>query len=195
MTGSRNMEESVILAIYMDKRTVFRLNDVAMLTGEDDFNSLNRKLNYQVRKGKLGNPRKGIYTKPDYDVEEMACRIFTPSYISLDYILAKAGVIFQYDPAITSVSYLSRNTSIEGKNYMFRRIKGEILVNTEGISRRENHVNIATAERAFLDQLYLDPFYYFDNLSPLSKELIFKLLPLYSSKALRLRVEKLLQDA
>ena len=194
MFGSRKIKDNIILTIYKDIRTVFRLNDIAMLACETNFISLNKKLNYYVRTGKLQNPRKGIYTKPNYNPEELACTIYTPSYISLEYVLQKAGIVFQYDSRITAVSYLSRSTEVAGRSYLFRKIKGEILVNTNGIVRQDNHINIATAERAFLDLLYLNKDYYFDNLNPLSKQLVYKLLPIYQSAALSVRVKKILQN-
>lgn len=194
MFSSQNIKNNIIFAVYKDIRTVFRLNDVALLVGETNFQSLNKKLNYYVRTGKLQNPRKGIYTKPNYNPEELACTIYTPSYISLEYILQKAGIIFQYDSRITAASYLSRSIEVVGRIYLFRKIKGEILVNTAGIVRQDNFINNATAERAFLDLLYLNTGYYFDNLNPLRKQLVYKLLPIYQSKALSVRVNKLLKN-
>jgi hypothetical protein len=161
-----------------------------MLIGESDFKKLNERLNYYVRKGKLLRPRKGIYVKPGYNSEELACTLYTPSYISLEYVLQRAGVIFQYDERITAVGYLSRSVDIEGRTYAYRKIKGEILVVTQGILQTGN-VNMATPERAFLDLLYLNAAYYFDNLNPLDKDLITKLLPAYNSKTLTARVKKL----
>jgi len=194
MFSSQKQKNDIVLTIFKDNRTVFRLNDIAMLVGEADFQSLNKKLNYAVRTGKLQNPRKGIYAKPDYDIEELACSVYTPSYLSLEYVLQKEGIIFQYDSWITVVSYLSRNIVVEDRMYVFRKIKGDVLVDTTGILRQNNHINIATAERAFLDMLYLEKDYYFDNLNPLKKELVFKLLPLYQSKALNTRVTNLLDN-
>lgn len=194
MFGSRNNKSDVILAIYTDNRTVFRLKDIALLTGETNFQSLNKKLNYHVKTGKLQNPRKGIYTKPGYNSEEMACTIFTPSYISLEYVLQKVGVLFQYDSRISVICNLSRSIEIEDQTYIFRKIKGELLVNILGIDRKENQINIASPERAFLDLLYLNPKYYFDNLNPLNKELIFKLLPIYQSQTMNKRIAKLFQN-
>lgn len=188
------MNRNIIIALYNDIRTVFRLNDIAMLVGETNFQSLNKKLNYYVHTGKLQNPRKGIYTKSKYNTEELACTIFTPSYISLEYVLQKAGIVFQYDSRITVVSYLSRTIEVENQNYLFRKVKGEILANTAGINQLENHINIATVERAFLDLIYLNKDYYFDNLNPLRKQLIYTLLPHYNSKALTNRVNKLLKN-
>ncbi len=184
MNSSRNKD--LILSVFSDTRTVFSLNDVAMLIGESEFKKLNERLNYYVRKGKLLRPRKGIYAKPGYKPEELACTLYTPSYISLEYVLQKAGVVFQYDERITVVSYLSRSVDIEGRIYAYRKIKGEILIVTQGIIQTGN-VNI----RAFLDILYLNKEYYFDNLTPLDKNLITKLLPEYQSKTLTAKVKKL----
>jgi hypothetical protein len=194
MFSSQNNTKDLILAIYRENRTIFRLNDIAMLIGVCDFQSLNKKLNYYVRTGKLNNPRKGIYTKPEYDPEEMACSVFTPSYISLQYVLQKAGIVFQYDSRITSVSYLSRIVEIESREFIYRKIKGSSLVNTAGILRQKNHINIASPERAFLDFLYLEKEFHFDNLNPLNKKVVNKLLPLYHSKALIMAVKKLLKN-
>ncbi|HED08292.1 MAG TPA: hypothetical protein ENI57_09275 [Ignavibacteria bacterium] len=195
MFSSQNQKKDVVLALFKDNRTVFRLKDVAMLVGETNFQSLNTKLNYAVRTGKLQNPRKGIYAKPGYSIEELACSVYAPSYISLEYVLQKAGLVFQYDSGITSVSYLRRDIVVDGQAYRYRKIKGEILVNTAGILQQKNNVNIATPERAFLDMLYLSPKYYFDNLNPLNNKTVYKLLPVYQSKALTLHVTKLLQNA
>jgi len=194
MLSSQKQEKDIIFAIYKETRSVFRLNDIAMLVSESNFQSLNKKLNYYVHTGKLLNPRKGIYSKPGYNEEELACSVFTPSCISLQYVLQKAGIVFQYDSRITSVSYLSRVIEIGGTSFLYRKIKGSALVNTIGINRHNNHVNIASPERAFLDFFYLEKDYHFDNLNPLNREFIFKLLPLYQSKALDMRVIKLFQN-
>ncbi len=194
MYSSRKVNQDIVFTVYKDIRTVFRLNDIALLVGETSFQSLNKKLNYYVRTGKLMNPRKGIYTKSDYNPEELACTVYTPAYISLEYVLQKSGIIFQYDSGITAVSYLSRSIEVSEKTYRFRKIKGEILVNTAGINRHENHVNIASPERAFLDLMYLNTEYYFDNLNPLKKQIVYKLLSIYQSKSLSDRVKKVLQN-
>jgi hypothetical protein len=192
MNSSGNTNESIIISIYKNSRTVFRLKDVSLLVGDSNFQSLNKKVNYYVRTGKLLNPRKGIYAKPDYNPEELACIIYTPSYISLEYVLQRSGVIFQYGSVITSISYLNRRIEVDGMAYQYRKIKGDIFVNLQGINRQTNHVNIASAERAFLDVMYLDPNYYFDNLSTLNKNEVFKLTEIYRSKSLTERVKKTL---
>lgn len=191
MYGSQKDSKDIVLAIYKENRTVFRFNEIALLTGVQNFLSLTKKLNYYVHAGKLNNPRKGIYTKPDYDPEELACSLFTPSYISLQYVLQKAGIIFQFDSRITSVSYLSRITEIENREFIFRKIKGISMVNSAGIIRQSNNVNIASTERAFLDLLYLEKEYHFDNLNPIKRDVIMVLMPLYQSASLIGNVKKI----
>ncbi|MDR2125921.1 MAG: hypothetical protein LBP63_03730 [Prevotellaceae bacterium] len=162
MVGKKNKD--ILFEIYKDSRTVFRINDISILLGDID-DLLYKKLNYYVNTGKLLNPRRGIYAKENYNAEELACLLYTPTYISLGYVLQRNSVIFQYDSAITNISYLSREIVVGKQKIQYRQIKGEILLNTAGIINRDN-INIATPERAFLDTLYLTKYFYFDNINP-----------------------------
>ncbi|MDD3331464.1 MAG: hypothetical protein WCS39_08090 [Bacteroidales bacterium] len=49
------------------------------------------------------NPRKGFYAKDNYNPEEIACLLYPPTYISLEYVLQGAGIVFQYDSTITNI--------------------------------------------------------------------------------------------
>ena len=185
-----SQKTDVLFTIYNNNRTVFTFSNIALLTGESNAAKLSNKLNYYVHSGKLLNPRKGIYAKNNYNPEELACLLYTPSYISLEYVLQKAGVIFQYDEKITAVSYLSRTVEIDKNVYQYRKIKNEILIDMSGIIR-SNNLNIATPERAFLDVMYLNASYYFDNINSLNKNIIYELLPVYNSKILTERINNI----
>ena len=100
-------------------------------------------------------------------------------------VAERAGV------SITTVSYLSRTISIENTVYAYRKLKNACLLNTSGINRRDNGVNMASPERALLDLLYLNPDYYFDNLHVIDQEKLYSLLDLYQSKMLARTVKKL----
>lgn len=185
-----SQKTDVLFTIYNNNRTVYTFSNIALLTGESNAAKLSNKLNYYVHSGKLLNPRKGIYAKNNYNPEELACLLYTPSYISLEYVLQKAGVIFQYDEKITAVSYLSRTVEIDKNVYQYRKIKNEILIDLSGIIR-SNNLNIATPERAFLDVMYLNASYYFDNINSLNKNVIYELLPVYNSKILTERINNI----
>lgn len=182
-----------IIDIYKDKRTVYRTSDIAMLFAQDNINFLSDRLNYYVHTDRLLNPRKGIYAKDGFDPLELANILYTPSYISLEYVLQRSGIVFQYDSSYTSVSYLSRNIEINENIFNYRRIKENILMNTTGIIKN-NNINMATPERAFLDILYLNKDFYVDNTKPLDKRLIESILPIYKSVALEKRVTKFIQN-
>jgi len=162
-----------------------------MQTGCDDSGRLTKSLHYYANEGRILNPRRGIYTKTNYDVREMACSLFRPSYISLEYVLQRAGVVFQWDDSITCVSYLSRSVEVDGKQFQYRKISREVWIGMEGIEQQDN-VAIATPERAFLDLVYLSAGNcYFDNLRPLSQKRVREILPFYRSKVLNERVADL----
>ena len=188
--GSRNQ---ILLNIYKDNASVFTTQKIAMLYGQGlDRDALKNRMNSYVRNGELLNPRKGIYAKPGYDEKELACLLYTPSYISLEYVLQRSGVVFQYNDEITSVGNLSRTVVIDGRKYTYRKIKGEILIDTTGTICQGN-TNIASPERAFLDILYLDSNYYFDNVSSLDKERVLSILPIYKNKTMEQRVSELFE--
>jgi len=188
------MNTNLIYTLYSDTRTVFNIQEIAMLLDEPDAQKLKQRINYYVRIQKLKNPRRGIYTKKNYSVEELACKVYKPSYISLEYVLQKSDVLFQYDTRITSISYLSRSVSIDKTFYVYRKIKNDILYNSTGIIMNDDGISIATPERAFLDTLYLNKEYFFDTIKNLDKERIYSILPIFQSKQLTKRVQKVLKN-
>ena len=182
----------ILSTILSSPRTVFTPQWLALTCDTKERQSLRRSLMYYAKTGALLNLRKGIYAKPKYDEQEMACALLKPSYISLEYVLARAGVTFQYSSDITCVSYQTRTIKVDGRNYAFRKINPMIWANMIGIGQKDN-IAIATPERAFLDMVYLSAGQcYFDNLHPLNKELVRQILPVYNSPVLTKRVEAML---
>ena len=185
-------QKNVLEAILNSSRSVFNIQSLRMLMESENSQKLTQSLHYYIKEGKIRNPRRGIYTKASYNEQEMACSLFRPAYISLEYVLQRAGVVFQYDDAITCISYLNRIVEIDDKTYRFRIINPELWIGMEGIEQHDN-ILIATPERAFLDMVYLSAGNcYFDNLHPLNKTKVKQLLPLYQSKVLTERVAELL---
>jgi hypothetical protein len=174
--------------IFKTSQTVFSFKELLLKSENENSDSLKRKLNYYVKQGKLTSLRRGVYaTKTDYNRYELATKIYTPSYISLETILKEAGLIFQYSSNITLVSYLTREIEVDNQVYSYRKIKDTILTNSLGVKKKENYF-IATPERAFLDMIYLNKNYYFDNLSTINWDKISKILPIYSNKRMNKEV-------
>lgn len=189
-----SLQKNVLEVILSSPRTVFNVQSLRMLTECEDSQKLTKSLHYYVKEGKIHNPRRGIYTKASFDEKEMACSLFRPAYVSLEYVLQRSGIVFQYDDTVTCVSYLNRIVEIGDKAYQFRIINPELWIGMDGIEQQDN-ILIATPERAFLDMIYLSAGNcYFDNLHPLNKIKVKQLLPFYQSKVLTERVTKLLNQ-
>lgn len=111
-----------------------------------------------------------------------------PSYISLETVLSKEGVVFQHYDKIFVVSYLTREIVCDGQTYVFKKIKNPVLTNSLGIEKKENY-SMAIKERAFMDILYLYKDYHFDNLASINWDVCFDLLPIYGNKAMEKKLK------
>jgi hypothetical protein len=72
-------------------------------------------------------------------------------------------------------------------------LKTNILNNNSGIENK-GFYSIASKERAFLDIVYLNKDYHFDNLSPLDWDKVFSILPLYENKRMTKKVNQYYKD-
>lgn len=182
-----------IYKLLLANQTAFTVGNASAIIGvRNETTSVDKIMNYYAKKGVLRNIRKGVYVKPEYDPREVAVMLYPPSYISLQYVLQRSGVIFQYDEVITCVSYLSREIEVDGHRFQYSRIKPEIILDFTGVERGRVF-DIATPERAFLDMYYLYPRFYFDYVDILNKEKVKEILPIYNNRSLEKRVCKLLE--
>ncbi|MFA4831458.1 MAG: hypothetical protein WC862_00610 [Patescibacteria group bacterium] len=169
-------------------RAVFSTKDVALLWGEEKEQTVASRLIKYVNAGKLIRVRRGIYAKDkNYDRFELVTRIYTPSYISFETVLTRAGINFQYYDSIFVASYVTREIEIPEQKISLIRMKDYVLSNTIGIEH-QNGIAVATKERAFLDRIYISKDYHFDNLNGLNWDKVFQILPIYNNKKMEKRV-------
>jgi hypothetical protein len=186
---------SYISAILRADQTVFTFKDIILLWGNSDASTATVRVNYYVQKGELFRIRRGIYAKDkDYNRLELATKIFTPAYVSFETVLAKAGVIFQYYGQIFVASYQTKEIVCDGQTYSFKKLKDDILLNRTGIDNKGRYFE-AGRERAFLDVLYLNKDYHFDNLSSIDWNKISEILPIYKNKRMEAAVKRYFQEA
>lgn len=188
------MDRKPIKGEYLDillrsPKTVFLTKDVALLWGEERENRVSGRLNKYVKAGKLARVRRSIYVKDkNYNRFELATRIYTPSYISFETVLTRAGINFQYYGSIFVASYVTREIKVDGQGISFVRMKDYVLSNTVGIDHSEGY-SVATKERAFLDRIYVSKDYHFDNLGALDWDKVFQVLPIYGNKRMEKKVK------
>lgn len=185
------MKNTDILKLYRSNSTILTFKDISMLWKSTNRDLVKRRVNYYVKTGKLYAIRRGIYAKDkNYNEYELASKIYVPSYISLETVLQKEGIIFQHYSSIFLVSYLTREIKCKRQNITYKKIKNTILTNPKGLIKKENYF-IASKERALLDTLYLYKDYYFDNLKNIAWDTCFELVSIYENKNLKKKLEAL----
>jgi hypothetical protein len=161
------------------RQTVFSFKELMLLWGGIDGRTARARVHYYVKNNDLYHLRRGLYAKDkNYERFELATRIFTPSYISFETVLGAGGITFQYFDRIFVASYQSKEIVCDTQTFVFKTIKSSIITDLAGIENRERYY-IASLERAFLDVVYLNKDYHFDNLSPLDWDKVYRLLPIY----------------
>jgi predicted transcriptional regulator of viral defense system len=112
------------------------------------------------QKGYIENIKRGFYRFKDRPIEEgslffTANKIYTPSYLSLETVLAYYGIIPEAVFAFTSVSTLNTTEfeTILG-NFSYRHVKPELFFGYQLIVKNKLTVSVAFPEKAILDFLY-----------------------------------------
>lgn len=182
------MEKDYFSKLLRSNNTVFTFKELSLIWNETDVKLIKKRVFRYTKMGKLYTIRKGIYAKDkNYDKLELANKIFTPAYISLETVMSREGIVFQQYDQIFVVGYLSREIYCDGQTYVFRRMKDVILINSLNVEKKGNYY-IASKERAFLDTIYLNKNYHFDNLSSINWDKCFEMLPIYDNKAMAKRL-------
>lgn len=182
--------KSSLIDILKSEMTVFSFKDILLASGENNPALLRRRLSHYIKKGYLYPLRRGLYAKDkSYNKLELATRIFTPSYVSFETVLAEAGIIFQFYGQVFVASYKTKEIVCDNQVYSFKKIKDSVLTNSAGMENKAN-LSIASKERAFLDTLYLNKAYHFDNLKPIDWDKVFEILEMYGNKRMAKKVQE-----
>lgn len=136
-----------------------------LLAGDVDPNYLRRQLSEWVSAGKVWQLRRGLYAlAPPYQKVKphpflVANRLVSGSYVSTEAALAYYGLIPEYVATVTSVTTRRPGQwSTPLGDYFYRHIQNDLFFGSEHQSvDREQHAFVATAEKALLDLIYLQP--------------------------------------
>jgi len=63
--------------IFQSPQTVFTAKEIALILAETNRDILKSKINYYVKKGILRAVRRGVYVKQNYNIFELATKIYT----------------------------------------------------------------------------------------------------------------------
>lgn len=174
-----------IIQLYKWKQSVFNFADLASVFSIHNTQVLKNKIQYLKKKGVIESPRRGIYTLKDTPIHpfELANKIYSPSYISLYSALYHHKVLFQYPSEVYLIYKKTQIQEVWDLTLKLRTMKKTILLNPSGIIHNGLY-SIASAERAFLDTIYLYGDVHLDNLDILDIKILQELIPLYGTNTL-----------
>lgn len=183
------MDNSIAILLKSGK-SVFTNKDLVLLWKITNKQYLKVKTSRLVKNEQLYRLRKGVFVlDKNYNKFELANKLISPSYVSLNTILAKEGVIFQYYSQIFSVARYNRKIVIDGTVYIYQKIKDIVLYNNQGIVNEKN-TSIASLERAIVDGMYLNKDISFDNINLIQFADCIKIAKIYDNRILLDRINK-----
>jgi hypothetical protein len=146
-------------------RKIYHSNDLAILWGISNKNTLYTTIKRYVQKGVLIPIYKGLYSTVTLSqlnpLELGKAIIHRYTYLSTESVLVQAGVITQTTYVYTFLSDIPKKVAVGSMSFLFRKLKDVYLNNPIGVIN-QNSIFIATTERAVADMLYFNPKYHFD---------------------------------
>jgi len=142
------------------------LNKNILRNFEKRQNVLDANIKYWLKKGELIQLKKGFYvlkdryqTEIDKDLylEYLANQLVVPSYLSLEYVLAKYQILSEPAQSITSITTLTtRETVNQFANFRYYSVTRRLFTGFKASKRfYGSPVLEATKEKAVFDYLYL----------------------------------------
>ena len=150
----------------LENKPYLTKQEVALLLQKKGKN-LDKKISQLLRKGYLLYLKKGLYTTKEYierqsssqSREFLANMQYYPSYLSLEYVLQKEGLVPEAVYAYTSITPKSTRTLTNALGtFIYRTIKDSLFTGYQLIRYTENYqIKIASRAKALFDLLYLKP--------------------------------------
>ncbi len=159
---------------YIRTKRVFKLAETLPLFSAPDFAPIGENKSYLhimlsrfVKRGIVVRLRKNLYVAKSYIdstdrkgvysdyVEFIANKIYSPSYLSLDYVLHEHNILTELPRNITSVALRKTDRfSNELGNFIYHKIKEELFLGFNVIKKGDYSILKATKAKALFDFLY-----------------------------------------
>jgi len=147
-------------------RQLYHSNDLAVLWGISNKNTLYTTIKRYAQRGILVPVYKGLYSTVPLSqlnpLELGVAVIHKYTYLSTESVLAQTGIIYQAIYGYTFISSVSKKLTVGEIPFIYRKLKDEFLNNPSGLTN-QNGIFTASVERAVADMLYFDPNYHFDT--------------------------------
>ena len=147
----------------LENKPYLTKQEVALLLQKKGKN-LDKKILQFLNNSYLLSLKKGLYTSKEYidknppeSREYLSNVLYYPSYLSLEYVLQKEGLIPEAVYAYTSVTVKPTQTFSNSLGvFIYRAIKEPLFTGYQLVSYNENYqIKIASRAKALFDLLYL----------------------------------------
>lgn len=145
-------------------KTLFLTKDMLRSLSDENEESINKSITRWIKSGDLVKLKNGLYiSKENVDsysstegfTELIANKLRTPSYVSLEYVLAKYGILTEAIYAVTSLTLKTgRKYSNPTGEYIYRNIRKELFTGYTAMRFLNYTYYIATKEKALFDYIY-----------------------------------------
>ena len=144
---------SKIDRLSKDMGGVFSQADLANLVGLRSKLATARMLSRLVQSGVLLRAQRGFYTTQKFNLWQLAARIAPKSYLSMDSVLARNGLIGSVPEFSLSAVTVGRGRTIKTDQWRIRfcSIAENLFF---GFQTNATGIRVADSEKAFLDLLY-----------------------------------------
>lgn len=156
MAGHRKVKDMrgiELLKMMKDlNKPFFTIADLEKMTGLSR-KSLYVALKRWVENGVLERISTGIYSAimSDFPLEKVAAQLYLPNYLSFESALARHGVLNLIPHSLTlATTRKTKRYTLRNQDVEFRQISPVLFFGFE----MKGGINIAVAEKAFLDQVY-----------------------------------------
>ncbi len=137
--------------------SIFSLQDLRLLNEK----VYPYQLSQWVKKGYLFKLKNGLFIfserSKNIKMETIAFNLYQPSYVSLEWVLAKYGLIPEMTYNLTSItSKTTRSFKNKFGEFTFRNIKKSMFFGYEKVEENEQVYLMAYPEKALIDYIYLN---------------------------------------
>lgn len=142
---------------------LFSIHDLRLIFPQENIHTVNKQISVWAQQGKIIKLRNGLYvlsadyTKEMITLELMASKIYSPSYLSLEYALSLYGIIPEAVFEMTSVTTKPTRTFHTSFGiFQYRKIKSSCFLGFTSVKSGKLSYLLALPEKALVDFLYLN---------------------------------------
>ena len=161
-----NEKKSRRIRSLMERLPIFTLENLKVFNLNENY--LRIFLSRETKTERVIRLKKGVYTSKNFIekikgggrysdfLEFLACKIYSPSYISLDYVLYENNLLTEMPVNFTLITK-NKTATFSNKlgNFIYHKIRGDLFCGFRLIKKGDFFILKATKAKALFDFLYL----------------------------------------